>query len=257
MSDVLVVPSCCCKTVLLGKGTQLRGGGWKQKAVAAAKWQQCQNRRIKPLIVRGKMVNPSTYTSRISTDIPLYEVPGASFDEYLEDKPRVFRAMFPDKQRSRRLNEEEWRINMLPIDFLFLTVRPVIDMRLRCKSQGVEYPPEVPLHITKFIELEIIRWELQGLDDVLKPSHFSLGVKGVLYSDRQGPRSRLKGRLQMSISFILPSVLSLVPEEVRREVAEMVLGRLMDNMKSKVNSSLLTDYSAFKRENSVRTSIAF
>lgn len=151
--------------------------------------------------------------------------------------------------------QEEWRINMLPIDFLFLTVRPVIDMRLRCKSQGVEYPPEVPLHITKFIELEIvsklrrrnmlswfnhwfpcassfcdemtitmqIRWELQGLDDVLKPSHFSLGVKGVLYSDRQGPRSRLKGRLQMSISFILPSVLSLVPEEVRREVAEMVI----------------------------------
>lgn len=67
-----------------------------------------------------------------------------------------------------------------------------------------------------------IRWELQGLDDVLKPSHFSLGVKGVLYPDRRGARTRLRGRLQMTISFILPAMLSLIPEEVRREVAESV-----------------------------------
>lgn len=29
----------------------------------------------------------------------------ASFDEYLEDKPRVFKAIFPDKRRSQQLNE--------------------------------------------------------------------------------------------------------------------------------------------------------
>lgn len=140
---------------------------------------------------------------------------------------------------------------MLPIDFLFLTVRPVVDMRLRCKSQGLDYPPEVPLNITSLIELDILRWKLDGLDDILKPSHFSLGVKGLLYPLRRGPRSRLIGRLQMSISFSLPAVLSLVPEEVRREVAEKVLKRLMDNMKNKVNNSLLADYSKFKRERSV------
>lgn len=67
-----------------------------------------------------------------------------------------------------------------------------------------------------------IRWELQGLDDVMKPSQFSLGVKGSLYPDRNGPRSRLKGQLQMSISFVLPPVLALVPEAVRRDVTESV-----------------------------------
>ena len=67
-----------------------------------------------------------------------------------------------------------------------------------------------------------IRWELQGLDDVLKPSHFSLGVKGILYPDRRGPRTRLTGTLQINMSFILPAALSLIPEEVRREVAESV-----------------------------------
>ncbi|XP_059283777.1 uncharacterized protein LOC132037292 isoform X2 [Lycium ferocissimum] len=204
----------------------------------------------KPMIVKSQMINTNatTYTSKISTDIPLHEIPGVSFDRYLENKPRVFKAIFPDKRRSQQLNEEEWRIHMLPIEFLFITVWPVIDMRLRCKFKGVEYPPGISHDVSKVLELDIIRWELQGLDDALKPSQFSLGVKGSLYPDRNGQRSRLKGQLQMSISFVLPPLLALVPEDVRRDVAESVLSGLLQNMKSKVNGSLLSDYAEFKRE---------
>lgn len=45
---------------------------------------------------------------------------------------------------------------MLPIEFLFLTVSPVIDMRLRCKSSGTEYPPGVPRDISKVLQLDIV-----------------------------------------------------------------------------------------------------
>ncbi|KAL2499917.1 Protein of unknown function (DUF1997) [Abeliophyllum distichum] len=233
MSEISVVPSC----------RAVPGGGGR----LSPKWQ-CRMLRPHPVVVKSQMTNSSTYSSRISTDIPLYEIPGASFDQYLEDKPRVFRAIFPDKPRSQQLNEEEWRIHMLPIDFLFHTVYPVIDMRLKCKSNGIGYPPGVPRHISKVLELDIIKWELQGLDDMLKPSQFSLGVKGALYPDRSGLRSRLKGQLQMSISFVLPPMLALVPENVRQDVSESVLRRLVENMKNKVNSSLIADYSEFKRE---------
>ncbi|PHT89626.1 hypothetical protein T459_04739 [Capsicum annuum] len=179
--------------------------------------------QAKQKLVKSQMIdNATTYTSRIATDIPLYEIPGASFDRYLDNKPRIFKAIFPDKRRSQQLNQEEWRIHMLPIEFLLITVWPVIDMRLRCKSKGIDYPPGIPPDVSKVLELDIIRWELQGLDDVMKPSQFSLGVKGSLYPDRNGPRSRLKGQLQMSISFVLPPVLALVPEAVRRDVTESV-----------------------------------
>jgi len=67
-----------------------------------------------------------------------------------------------------------------------------------------------------------VRWELQGLDDVMKPTHFGLGVKGALYTDRRGVRSRLKGQLEMKISVILPQMLSLVPEDLLRSVSESV-----------------------------------
>lgn len=52
--------------------------------------------------------------------------------------------------------QEEWRVDMLPIEFLFLTVSPVIDMRLRCKSSGIGYPPGVPRDISKVLDLEIV-----------------------------------------------------------------------------------------------------
>lgn len=56
----------------------------------------------------------------------------------------------------------------------------------------------------------------------MEPSDFSLGVKGALYPDRRGKHTRLRGQLEMNISFVLPPVLELVPEDVRRNVANAV-----------------------------------
>ncbi|CDY30251.1 BnaC04g31620D [Brassica napus] len=164
---------------------------------------------------------PSKYSSKFSTDVQLHESPQALFDEYLEDKSRVFKAMFPDKPKSYRLNEEEWRIHMSPINFLFLTARPVLNM---------------------------MKWELQGLGQVMEQSDFTLGVQGALYPDRGGRHTRLKGRLEMNISFVLPPVLAFVPEDVKRSVANAILTGLVDSMKHKVIESMLADYNRFKNE---------
>ncbi|CAL9224243.1 unnamed protein product [Arabidopsis halleri] len=209
------------------------------RPVRSKRWRvQCQ---LSP-------VKPAKYSSKISTDIALHESPQALFDEYLEDKSRVFEAMFPDKPKNHRLNEEEWRIQMLPIKFFFITAWPVVVMRIRCKSNGQDYPSDVPLHITKVLELNMTKWELQGLDRVMEPSDFTLGVKGALYPDRRGRQTRLKGRLETSISFVLPSVLALVPEDVRRNMANAILAGLVESMKHKVIEGLVADYSKFKYE---------
>lgn len=52
--------------------------------------------------------------------------------------------------------QEEWRVHMLPIEFLFLTVLPVIDMSLVCKSSGTGYPAGVPKDASKVLELNIV-----------------------------------------------------------------------------------------------------
>ncbi|KAM7277761.1 hypothetical protein ACFE04_004895 [Oxalis oulophora] len=248
MTDILTacfVPCQGTNRIFLRRDVISRNNSWRRKTVVMVRNEGKKDTQ-----------RPTAYSSSISTDIPFIEIPGASFDQYIEDKPRVFRAMFSDQERSQRLNEEEWRIHMLPVDFFFLTVRPVVDMRLKCKSRGADYPPGVPPDITKLLELSIIRWELQGLDTVFQPSHFTLGVEGAMYPDSRGEESRLKGQMTMSISFVLPPWLAVIPEHVRKSVVISLLTRLTTKMKHKVNESLLADYSKYASEETSQRDLA-
>ncbi|CAI0473659.1 unnamed protein product [Linum tenue] len=124
--------------------------------VVGRKQWRMQSRSSRQHVTRQISVRqPQTYSATITTYIPLHESPSpaASFDRWnLEDKPSVFHAMFPDKQRSQQLNEEVWRIQMLPINFLLLTVWPTVDVRLKCITAGRDYPPQ----ITKVMEFQIV-----------------------------------------------------------------------------------------------------
>ncbi|KAM7508114.1 hypothetical protein LguiA_018567 [Lonicera macranthoides] len=74
----------------------------------------------------------------------------------------------------------------------------------------------------------LIRWDLQRIDEIRKPSHLSLGVDGVLNPDRHEKESRLRGQLQIRMSFAHPLVLDFVPEDIRRNVALGPGGDIVD-----------------------------
>ncbi|XP_019247372.1 PREDICTED: uncharacterized protein LOC109226911 isoform X2 [Nicotiana attenuata] len=193
-----------------------------------------------------------TYTSQVTilADMPLYESPHASFDRYMEDKPRVFKAIFPENRGTQRVNEEEWRIRMEPIAFLFLTAWPVVNMRIRYKTKGKEYPSGVPTNTSTVLELKIIKWDLEGLTEGKnKPSEFRINMEGALYPDRRGARSRIKGHFNMSLSFAPPPMLALVPPHVHQHVTQSVMNNMAESMQHKVRDNLLADYTKFKKEN--------
>jgi len=52
--------------------------------------------------------------------------------------------------------QEEWRVKMTPIQVLFLTCQPVAHITAKCISEADDYPPEIPGHITKFFEIQIV-----------------------------------------------------------------------------------------------------
>ncbi|CAK7322960.1 unnamed protein product [Dovyalis caffra] len=94
----------CQQQVLVGHFSRRK---WKEK-LNRHEWQcnaLTEPKSKQPLVKNQIAMNSATYSSRMTTDIPLYESPGASFDRYLEHKPRVFDAIFPDKRRSQQLNE--------------------------------------------------------------------------------------------------------------------------------------------------------
>jgi len=76
----------------------------------------------------------------------------------------------------------------------------------------------------------------------MEPSDFTLGVKGALYPDRRGRHTRLKGRLETTISFVLPSVLALVPEDVRRNMANAVRNCFVSYMRLETQNAMFRVY---------------
>lgn len=196
-----------------------------------------------------------THTFKITFDIPFYEAPEASFDEYLEEKPRLIRAISPyEKRLPERINEEEWRIYMAPIEFLFMSVAPVVHMRVRvtCKGQGACFPSGIPPNTSKILELKAIKSELKGsMEGLLKQTRFELGVEGVVYPVRKGSikgSSRMKGELVMSITFDPPSAFALIPQNFHNDAAQLILKSIGEKMERNVNEGLLADYIKFKKE---------
>ncbi|BBM98689.1 hypothetical protein MPTK1_1g15460 [Marchantia polymorpha subsp. ruderalis] len=196
--------------------------------------------------VRRKMVCEAASSQRVSfkgsvdTDLPLREIKNVPFEQYMSADDRIFNALFPDKQRRQRLSEEEWRIFMLPLQFFYLSVRPVVDMRV--KLQDPRTKPANGKSVSKLITLEATRWELRGLEYTVNPEEFELGIAGSLYPERGQFGSRLKGQMKLTVDLAIPSSLALMPSAVMESIGTAVINQLLEDMKTRVNTRLLEDY---------------
>ncbi|WJX70555.1 hypothetical protein P8452_54647 [Trifolium repens] len=199
-------------------------------------------------VIRNERTSSFNYKS--IANLPLNELPGASFDQYMDDKLRVVKAVFPDKGNIKQLNEEEWRIKMPPIQCILFSIQPTADVRLIFKSNGEEYPPQIPHHISKILELQFIKWELKGLNTFIidDPFHFSLDVRGSIYPERRGKHSWLKNQIEMKISFVLSPVMVFVPDHVLQDAIELVFKTIWNEMKKEFHGRLLADYNSFKSQ---------
>lgn len=70
--------------------------------------------------------------------------------------------------------QDDWRIKMPVAEALFLRVEPIIDVRVITKTNGENYPPHIPPHITKLFEVHAVSaflfTELENLATTLKPN---------------------------------------------------------------------------------------
>ncbi|KAJ1398725.1 hypothetical protein SESBI_30819 [Sesbania bispinosa] len=186
----------------------------------------------------------SSFGYRNRVGVPLNEFPGASFDQYMEDRGRVIRAIFPEKSTSQQLNEEEWMVKMTPVQVLFLKCQPVIHITARCISESGDYPPEIPGHITKLLET---RCEFQDLHADYMPQGFNIDARGALYIERKGRHNWMKNQLDISLSLAIPPLLAWVPEHVLQNILQSVLRNYAEDINNGLAVRLLADYNSFKR----------
>ncbi|MED6144974.1 hypothetical protein PIB30_020444 [Stylosanthes scabra] len=154
-----------------------------------------------------------------SHQLPLLQLPNndgaSSFDQYMEDKGRVIRVIFPENSTTHQLNQDLWRVSLSPIRVLFLTFHPILDISARCISNAEDYPPQIPAHVTKLLDIDIKRWELKGLNSDYLPCDFNLNANGALYLEKQGTLT-------------------------------MIMGNYVEDLKKGLAVRLLADYNSFK-----------
>ncbi|KAL3685327.1 hypothetical protein R1sor_003349 [Riccia sorocarpa] len=184
-----------------------------------------------------------SFKGSVDTDLAFREFKDVPFEQYMTADDRIFNALFPDKKRRQRLSDEDWRIFMLPLEFFFLSVRPIVDMRVKLQDANVK--PVNGRNVSKMVTLEATRWELRGLEYEVKPEEFNLGIAGSLYPERGPFGPRLKGQMRLTVDLIVPSSLALMPSTVIESIGTAVLNRLLEDMKLRVNTRLLEDYSEY------------
>ncbi|CAK9322683.1 unnamed protein product [Citrullus colocynthis] len=193
--------------------------------------------------------SPPIFSLRFSSFHPLSESPQASFDDYIEDEARLLRATFVGK--SEKLNQDEWRVEMPSFQLLLVKVSPVADVRLNCRScsSTQDYPIHIPHHVSKFIDLQLMRWEVKGLGTDLKPQKFTINVNGALYAERTESKSVLTNNLLLNLhNFAAPTPLDFFAQDFFQPLAEKGLKGMMEETMNEFTENLLLDYSKYKKE---------
>ncbi|KAL2335493.1 hypothetical protein Fmac_016706 [Flemingia macrophylla] len=194
------------------------------------------------------MNRTSSFNYKSSARVPFHELPSASFDQYLDDKERILRSIFPENStKHRQINEEEWRVKMSRMQALFLTFEPVIHIKAKCISEAEEYPSEIPGHITKLMAFQITRCEFPDLNTDYMPPDFNINVKGALYMEREGRQNWMKNHVDINLNLTFPPLLGWVPEYVLKNILQSILKIYVEDVHNGFAVRLVADYNSFKR----------
>ncbi|XP_023521685.1 uncharacterized protein LOC111785527 [Cucurbita pepo subsp. pepo] len=135
---------------------------------------------------------------------------------------------------------------MPSFQLLFLKLSPVVDVRLSCRSSAKDYPIHIPRHVAKFLDLQMMRWEVRGMGKDFKPQMFRISVKGATYAVRT--ESESKSVLRNHLILDLHSFDSPIPADFLQPFAEKGLEGMMKESMRDFTQNLVLDYTKYKKE---------
>lgn len=165
-----------------------------------------------------------SYSSTRSLRLALArEDPRHTAAAYLSATERVVQTAFPDAQRRRRLDAQHWRVQLLPVQLLWLTAG--VECTLRTWSEPASAGGA---HVLRLSGREVALTGLPG-DLVELAGSLVLRVDGSLQAHASGV---LGGSVRLRIAASLPDVLAIVPG------VDAVVQRILDGVLQRIELSL-------------------
>lgn len=171
------------------------------------------------------------FFSSLSVDFPVVER-SLPIQHYLRQPQRLVQAIAHTSQMEN-LGGDRYRLKMRPLNFLSLTLQPVVDLRVWLDNSG---------HLC----LRSTDCQIHGVDYINQ--RFHLNLRGELHTEQVRGATHLQGCAELEVKVTIPFPLSLTPQPLVEVAGQSLLKGVLATMKQRLSHHLLADYELWARE---------
>ncbi len=158
---------------------------------------------------------------------------------YLRQPHRLVNALV-DPSQIEYLGDRLFCLKMRPINFLHLTLQPMVQMQVWAEADG-----------TLFVQSTAC--EIRGVDYIDR--RFHLDLVGKLVPTSAGGKSHLQGRADLSVQVDLPPALWFTPKPILEAAGNSLLRSVLMTINQRLSHQLLVDYSQWAQSNSQNSAL--
>jgi Protein of unknown function (DUF1997) len=145
---------------------------------------------------------------------------------YLRQPQRLIKALV-DPTRTEQLSPECFRLKMHPLNFLMLSLQPIVDMQIWADADGTIY-------------LKSVGCEIRGIEYINQ--RFSLNLNGRLSPQQINGVNHLTGRADLQVQVDVPPPLWFTPKPLLETTGNGLLHSVLLTIRHRLMHQLLSDY---------------
>jgi hypothetical protein len=156
-------------------------------------------------------------------EVPDQPIP---IQHYLRQPQRLVNALV-DPTRLERLQDDRFRINVRPLNFMMLSIQPVVDLKIWAEPNGT-------------VHLRSVGCKLRDMQYVNE--RFHLRLIGKLVPTSEGQMTYLKGEADLEVNVELPPVLWFTPQPMLEAAGNALLMSVLHTIEQRLMRQLIADY---------------
>ncbi|MDG2991816.1 DUF1997 domain-containing protein [Candidatus Synechococcus calcipolaris G9] len=168
-------------------------------------------------------------TQTVALDVPTQPTP---IQHYLRQPKRLVYAL-TDPSRVEFLGENSFRLKMRPLNFLMVSLQPVVDLEVKTRADGR-------------LTLRSLDCEIRGVDYINR--RFRLDLAGHLRPQKTEQGIRLIGLADLRVGVDMPPPLSLTPMPILEATGNGLLKSVLLTIKQRLMNQLIFDYKSWAQE---------
>ncbi len=171
-----------------------------------------------------------TASQAVEMAVPEQPIP---IQHYLRQPQRVVAALAASSQ-IEPFGDDRFRLKMRPLNFMMLTIQPIVDLRVWADSDGTVY-------------VQSVGCEIRGVEYINQ--RFKLNLVGKLQPQQLNGKTVLKGRADLEVQVDVPPPLDFTPKPFLEATGNGLLKSVLLTVKQRLMHHLLADYGAWASSN--------